>query len=77
LIAPGGIGVVRIDKLDQISERLIGWGCLGATVTEYVNPNLLAMDISHAAGLGAFGFLLATGRASAIVGAVRRMFTHE
>lgn len=59
-----------ISEFDKISERLIGWGCIAATVTEYVKPEILALDLSQAAGLGIFGFLVATGRAS---NAVRKL----
>jgi hypothetical protein len=66
---------VKLTDLDGISERVIGWGCIMATVTEYVKPELLAMDLSHAAGVGVFGFLVATGRANAAIRKIGRILS--
>ncbi|MEG3123775.1 hypothetical protein [Sphingomonas sp. GB1N7] len=66
---------MKLTDIDLISERLVGWVCMAATVTEYVDPKLLALDISQAAGVGAFDFLLATGRASAVVKKIGRMLS--
>lgn len=58
---------MNIVDIDKISERLIGWGCIVGAITEYVNPAILALDSSQASGMAVFGFLVATGRAGALV----------
>ncbi len=68
---------MNLSYLDGISERLIGWGCVGAAVTECVSPQLLAIDLTQAGGLGVFGFLIATGRADAAVRKIRRLLSDD
>jgi hypothetical protein len=57
----------RMAVLDGVSERLIGWACLGLAGTEWVDPSVFQIDISQAMGFGVFGFLVATGRANEVV----------
>ena len=56
----------KLLAFDKISERLIGWACLGLSGTEWVDPSIFQIDTSQALGFAVFGFFVATGRANEI-----------
>jgi hypothetical protein len=58
---------MRLPAIDAAIERIAGLACMAAAGTEVVAPQVLSIDLAHAAGLGVFGFLVATGRAEAVV----------
>jgi hypothetical protein len=58
---------MRLPTVDAIIERLAGLACMAAAGTEVAAPQILSINLAQAAGLGVFGFLIATGRAEAVV----------
>ena len=69
---PVGNGA-KFSFVDQISLRLIGWGALAGATTEYVDPSILLLTSSQAAGLAMFGVIAATGSGKSILDVVRRL----
>lgn len=55
-----------------IAEQIIGWACVVAFVVEILSPSILHIELAQAGGLGAFGFLLVTGRAKYVLERILR-----
>jgi hypothetical protein len=58
---------VKLPAVDAAIERIAGIACMAAGGTEIISPEFLSIDLSQAGGLAVFGFLIATGRAEAVV----------
>lgn len=58
---------MKLPTIDAVIERVAGVSCMAAAATEVALPQVLSIDLSQAAGLAIFGFLVATGRAEAVI----------